>query len=113
MRWFVLMFVLSAYLARSAWGQAPVATSLAGPGPWATIQWSYSLVEPLPHIGFVIESCLQTTEGCPMVGSWTVSPLTLSLAVTRPDVGQVRCYQVRAVGPQVRGPASNRLCLGP
>jgi hypothetical protein len=91
----------------------PMPSPMSGPGPWVTIQWTYDLAEPLPHIGFVIESCLQTAEGCPMVARWTVSPLTLSLAVSRPDPGQVRCYQVRAIGPAVRGPASNLLCLGP
>jgi hypothetical protein len=91
----------------------PAPSPMSGPGPWVTIQWTYDLMEPLPHIGFVIESCLQTPEGCPMVARWTVSPLTLSLAVSRPDPGQVRCYQVRAIGPEARGPASNTLCLGP
>jgi hypothetical protein len=106
-----LLLCLVALAVAPAWAQGP---SMLGPGPWVTIQWSYDLTEPLPHIGFVIESCLQTPEGCPMVGRWTVSPLTLSLAVTRPDPGQVRCYQVRALGPETRGPASTPpLCLGP
>jgi hypothetical protein len=103
------LFLLAA---APAWAQ-PMPGPVIGPGPWTTIQWSYALTEPLPHIGFVIESCLQTPDGCPMVGRWTVSPLTLSLAVTRPDPGQRRCFQVRALGPDERGPASNALCLGP
>jgi hypothetical protein len=108
-----LLLCLVVLGAASAWAQ-PMPSPMSGPGPWVTIQWSYSLAEPLPHIGFVIESCLQTPEGCSMVGQWTVSPLTLSLAVTRPNPGQVRCYQVRAIGPEARGPASTPpLCLGP
>jgi hypothetical protein len=110
MRYGVFLLILVALWGGATWAQGP---SMAGPGPWVTIQWTYDLAEPLPHIGFVIESCLQTPEGCPMLARWTVSPLTLSLAVTRPDPGQVRCYQVRAIGPTARGPASNELCLGP
>jgi hypothetical protein len=110
MRYSVFLLIFMTLWRGVTWAQGP---SMAGPGPWVTIQWTYDLAEPLPHIGFVIESCLKTPEGCPMLARWTVSPLTLSLAVTRPDPGQVRCYQVRAIGPEMRGPASNALCLGP